>query len=170
MHKLQQRELFLIIVVMSLILILGIFFIMSPIKYTSFVYRNGLIIFIVGIISIILSLFCIYEFCRKLFNKKAMFSINNKGIWDGVNILDYPFINWENVIRIEECNVNNVPHLKVLVNNPEQYINQKKGLKKWVLNFNFKKYQTPILLNKTYLSGSFDEFRKIILDSYNEYK
>jgi len=168
--KKNKLKLSFIVVVMSLILALTIFLIMDPIKYTSFVYRNEIIISIVGMMGIVISLFCIYEFGRKFFSKKAGFIINDKGIWDRVNILDYPFINWENVLHIEECNINNVPHLKILINNPEQYINQKKGLKKWVLNFNLKKYQTPILLNRTYLSISFNEFKKSILSSYNEYK
>ena len=107
---------------------------------------------------------------RKLINKNAIFSLDSKGIRDGVNILDYPFINWSEINKIEECNINNVPHLKILINNPEKYISQKNGLKKWIYNFNYKRYKTPILLNSTFLSCSFDEYKENILNSYNEYK
>lgn len=159
-----------IILIMFLILIIGIIGIINPTKYTSFVFRNSIIIFTIGLMGIIVSTYCIYQFGRKLFDQNARFSINSKGISDKVNILDYPFINWSIIIKIEECKVNNVPNLKVFINDSKQYINQKKGLKKWVLNFNYKKYQTPILLNNTFLSCSFEEYKKIILDSYNEYK
>lgn len=168
-HK-KNLKLSFIILVMVLILIAGIIGVMNPTKYTSFVFRNGMIVFTVALMGIIVSTYCIYQFGRKLFDKNARFLINNKGISDKVNILDYPFINWSDIIKIEECEVNNAPNLKVFINGSEQYINQKKGLKKWVLNFNYRKYQTPILLNNTFLSCSFDEYKKIILDSYNEYK
>ncbi|REC73782.1 hypothetical protein DRF60_19005 [Chryseobacterium elymi] len=168
--KKNSLKLSLIIVVMILILMLGVFLIMNPTKYSSFLFRNGMVIFIAGIINIIISTYCIYQLGSKLFDRNAIFSINSKGISDKINMLDYPNISWKDIIKIEEYNINNVPHLKVFVDNPQQYIKQKKGLKKWVLNFNYKKYHTPILLNSTYLSCSFDDLKKSILDSYKEYQ
>ena len=168
--KKNNTKLFLIVVVMILILILGVIAVINPTKYVSFIYRNGIIIFAVGIISIIISTYFIYQFGCRLFDRNAMFSINSKGISDKINMLDYPNISWKDISKIEEYTINNVPHLKVIVDNPQHYINQKKGFKKWVLNFNYKRYQTPILLNSTYLSCSFDDFKKDILDSYNEYQ
>lgn len=168
--KKNNIKLFLFIVFMVLLLLVGIIAVTNPAKYTSFFYRTGIIVFIVGVIGIISSLFCIYELGLKLFDRNAIFSIDSKGIRDGINILDYPFIYWQDIIRIEECKINNNSYLKVIINNPEHYINQKNGLKKWILNFNYKKYQTPVLLNSTFLFSPFDEFKKIILDSYNEYK
>ncbi|MDQ0066037.1 STM3941 family protein [Chryseobacterium lathyri] len=167
--KKNNTKLTLIVAVMSLILILGTIAVINPTKYTSFIYRNGMIIFAVGIISTIVSTYFLYQFGSKLFDRNAIFSINSKGISDKINMLDYPNISWKDIIKIEEYNINNVPHLKVFVDNPQQYINQKKGFKKWVLNFNYKKYHTPILLNSTYLSCSFNDFKKSILDSYKEY-
>lgn len=167
--KKNNIKLSLIIAVMIVVLIVGVIAIINPTKYISFIYRNGIIIFIIGIISVILSTYCIYQFGRKLFDKNAIFSISNKGISDRVNILDYPFIDWEDIIKIEECYINNVPNLKIFINHPDKYINQKKGSLKWVLNFNNKKYGTPILLNCTFLSCTFQDYKKSILDSYKEY-
>jgi hypothetical protein len=163
-------KLSLMIVFMIVLLIAGIIAIMNPTKYISFIYRNGLIISVVGVISIIISIVFIYLFGRKLINNNSVFSIDSEGISDKVNVLDYPFINWNDIIKIEECNISNVPHLKVLIRNPKQYINQKESFKKWVLNFNYKKYQTPILLNSTFLKCSFFEFKQSIRQSYEEYK
>lgn len=168
--KKNKKKLVLIITIMILILILGIIAVLNPVKYTSFVFHNGLIICVIGIVGVFVSVYCICEFGRKLFDKNAMVFIDNKGIVDKVNIVDYPFINWQDTLKIEECNINNIPHLKIFINNPQQYINQKKGFKKWILNFNYKKYQTPILLNSVYLSCSFDNYKKNILASYKEYK
>ncbi|MGA9213160.1 STM3941 family protein [Kaistella sp.] len=160
----------LFIVFMSLLLLIGIVAIINPTKYTSFFYRNGIIVFMVGVMGIIISSFFIYELGIKLFNRNAIFLINSKGIIDKVNILDYPFICWTDVITIEECKVNNTSYLKVIINNPERYINQKKGLKKWLLNLNYKKYHTPILLNNTFLKCSFIELKQSITEAYEEYK
>lgn len=168
--KKNNLKLSLIIVVMILILMLGVFLIMNPTKYSSFLFRNGMVIFIAGIINIIISTYCIYQLGSKLFNRNAIFSINNEGISDKVNILNYPFINWKDVLKIEECNVNNVPNLKIFINDPEKYISRKKGSLKWVLNFNNRNYGTPILLNSTFLLCSFDHYKKSILDSYDKYK
>lgn len=168
--KKNNIKLCLIVGFMILLLSVSIIALMNPSGYISFIYRNGLIIFIMGIMGVITSLFCIYFFGRKLISKNAVFTINDKGILDGVNILDYPIINWQDIIKIEECNVNNVPHLRILINNPEEYIRQKDGFKRWVLNFNYKKYQTPVLLNSTFLTCSFIELKKSILITYNEYK
>lgn len=168
--KKNNIKLFLIVGFMILLLAVSIIALMNPSDYTSFIYRNGLIIFIIGVLGIIASLFCIYSFGRKLINKNAVFMIDDSGISDGVNILDYPFINWKDIMRIEECSVNNVPHLRVFVNNPEEYIHKKSGLKKWIYNFNYKKYKTPILLNSTFLECSFIELKKNILSTYDEYK
>ncbi|KPE48939.1 STM3941 family protein [Chryseobacterium indologenes] len=168
--KKNKIKFVIIIVIMILILILGIIAVLYPAKYTSFVFHNGLIIFTLGIMGVFVSMYCIFEFAKKLFDKNAMVFIDNKGVIDKVNILDYPFINWKDTLKIEECNINNIPHLKVFINNPQEYINQKKGFKKWILNHNYKKYQTPILLNSIYLSCSFDNYKKNILTSYKEYK
>ncbi len=159
-----------IILVMSLILGLGIIAIANPGKYVSFIYRNSVIIFIISVIGIIVSSYCIYEFGRKLIKKDAALTINNKGINDGVNVLDYPFIYWKNILNIEECTINNIPHLKVFIDNPHQYINQKVGFKKWVLKLNLKKHHTPILLNAIYLACSFENYKKDVLEDFKKYK
>ena len=168
--KKNRIKILLIILFMILIFILGIIFILDPAEYISFVFRNEMIMLLVGIISITFSTYCIYQFGNKLLNRNAMVFIDNSGISDKVNILDYPFISWENVSKIEECKINNVPHLKVFVNNPQYYIDQKNGLKKWMLNVNYQRYQTPILLNSIYLVCSFNDFKRDILNSYIEYK
>lgn len=168
--KKSKIKLLFIILFMILIFILGIIFILNPSEYISFVFRNEMIMLVIGIISIIFSTYCIYQFGSKLLNRNTMVLINSNGISDKVNILDYPFVSWRDVAKIEECKINNVPHLIVFVNNPQYYINQKSGLKRWVLNFNYQRYQTPILLNSTYLVCSFNEFKRDILNSYTEYK
>lgn len=172
MKKIKKNRLKLsaIISAMILIFIIGIIAVLSPAQYISAVYRNNIIIFFVGIVGIIFSTFCIFQFGKKLFDKNAIFSIDSMGISDKVNILDYPLIKWKDILRIEECEVNNVSHLKIFIRSPHKYINQKKGFKRWVLSLNHKKHQTPILLNCTYLSCSYDMFKKSILDLYNEYK
>lgn len=172
MKKIKKNKLKLSVITsaMILILIIGIIAVINPIDYVSFIYRNKIIIFFIGMLGIIFSVFCIFQFGKKLFDKNAIFSIDNKGINDKVNILDYPFIKWKDITRIEEFKVNNVSHLKIFIRNPKQYINQKKGFKKWVLSFNYKQYQTPILLNCTYLSCSFNMFKDNILDLYEEHK
>lgn len=166
----NNLKLIAIILVMLLILGLGIIAIINPGRYVSFIYRNSVIIFIIGIISIILSSCCIYEFGRKLIRKDAVLTINNEGINDGVNILDYPFIYWKNILNIEECSINNIPHLKVFIDNPQQYINQKVGFKKWILKLNLKKHHTPILLNAIYLACSFENYKKNVIEDYKKYK
>ncbi|WP_294276682.1 STM3941 family protein [uncultured Chryseobacterium sp.] len=166
----NNLKLIAIILVMLLILGLGIIAVINPGRYVSFIYRNSVIIFIIGIISIILSSCCIYEFGRKLIRKDAVLTINNEGINDGVNILDYPFIHWKNILNIEECSINNIPHLKVFIDNPQQYINQKVGFKKWILKLNLKKHRTPILLNAIYLACSFENYKKNVIEDYKKYK
>ncbi|SEN11600.1 hypothetical protein SAMN05421856_1195 [Chryseobacterium taichungense] len=94
--KKDNVKLSIITLIMLLILAFGIIAVTNPSKYTSFIYRNGLIIFLVGLISIVISTFLIYLFGRKLFDKNAIFSIDSIGISDKVNILDYPFIKWKN--------------------------------------------------------------------------
>lgn len=155
---------------MILIIAMGIVFIINPMHYTSVLFRSNEIVLIIGLISIIIGLYCIYQFGRKLIDRNAKLYLDDKGICDSVNILDYPFIQWENILKIEECKINNIPHLKIILKNSQQYISQITGFKKWILSLNYKKYRTPILLNSVYLSCSFEEFKKSVFDFYEEYK
>nr|WP_314499846.1 STM3941 family protein [uncultured Chryseobacterium sp.] len=167
--KKNKKKLFLIVAIMTILLIIGIIAVLNPTKYTSFIYRNEMIIFIVGVMSIIISIYLIFKFGIKLFDQSAKFLITDEGIYDGVSILNYPFIKWNDIVGIEECCIKNVQHVKILLKDPHTYINKKSGFTKWVLNYNYNTYQSPIILNCTYLSCSFNDFKNSILDSYTKY-
>lgn len=167
--KKNYIKLILIILVLFVILLLGIAFVLNPNKYLSVVTKNGIIVFIIGLVAILFSMFLIILFLMKLLDRKSIFLINNEGIYDGVSILNYPFIKWQDVIGIEEYDIKNIPHLKISLKNPTIYINKKSGFLKWVLNYNYNTYQSPIVLNSTYLSCSFNDFKKAILESYAKY-
>ncbi|WP_274474582.1 STM3941 family protein [Mangrovimonas aestuarii] len=116
-----------------------------------------------GIIGIIIS--------KKLFENKYGIKINDNGIYDNSTSINSGLIRWENIERIEKSKVVNQNFIRVIVNNPNEFIGRQTSLlKRKNVETNFKKFGSPIQISANGLKIGFNELYELITEEFNKRK
>jgi len=63
---------------------------------------------------------------KEMFNKPYGIKINEKGIYDNSSVINSGLIKWENIDRIEVDKIHNQNLIRIIVNNPNYFINRQK--------------------------------------------
>lgn len=148
-----------LLVLGSLMFVLaGLYFIYDPngFKYSPSTIR------IIGIISIIFFTLCGYLITKKLFSKENALVISNEGILDNTNLNPPLLVKWNDIKSMSMIKIGNQKVVLLQISNPEYYINQASGIKKQIMNTNFKSYGSPICLSGNSLQISTDTLYQII--------
>jgi hypothetical protein len=96
-------------------------FFCSRIKYEFVKWSNFKKKFI-GLLSIGFFRFGAIIILKKLLDNKYGIKISQKGIYDNSSALNAGLIKWENIERIERRKVMNKRFIRVVVNNPEEFV------------------------------------------------
>ncbi|MGN7812805.1 STM3941 family protein [Flavobacterium sp. 22076] len=149
---------------------LGVFMIMSPEKFISFLFRNEKLILIAGIVSFVFFGIAFAFILKKNLTSQIGIVIDENGIIDNSSAVSLGFIDWKDVKAIRKNNVLSTQFLLIDVNNPNEYLNRAKNrIILSLLKSNLNVYGTPISISSTALKCDFDELQKIINDSYKSY-
>lgn len=101
---------------------------------------------------------------KKLFGKEPGIKINEEGIYDNSTTLNSGLIKWENVETIEKSKVANQKFIRIMVNNPNDFINrQKNPLTRKSVETNFKKFGSPIQISTNGLKITYDELYDVLV-------
>jgi len=134
-------------------------------------YGNPILILIVGIIAILFFGYIAFFLIKALPDKKPGLIISTEGIVDNASAVAAGFIQWEDVQEIKVAQVMNQKFLMIMVSNPEEYINRRKGaVARNAMQMNYKSYGSPISISANALAISFDELHQIVLDRFNQSK
>lgn len=151
---------------------LGAWFVTKP-KEISMqgIHANPVLIFTVGVASILFFGLCATFIAKKIIDNRPGLVINGDGIIDNSGGTSVGLILWKDITEIKEITVANQNFITIIVNNPEEYINnQNSFIKRKAMEINFKSYQSPISISANGLKCNFNELYKIIIDTFEANK
>jgi hypothetical protein len=118
---------------------------------------------IIGLLSIGFFGFAGILVTKKLLDNKYGIKISEKGIYDNSSAINAGLIKWDNIERIECRKVMSRKYIKVVVNNPEDYIKKQKNDRiKKMIESNFKIYGSPIHIYTNNLNMRFKDLFELI--------
>lgn len=149
----------------------GIWFIIDPEKFITWIFQNPEIIRIVGMVStLVFGVFAFYIF-KKLLDTKYGLIIDQNGITDNTNATSIGLVKWKDITGIRFLEVVNQKFLMIDVSNPEYYIGLKKsGIGKMAMKVNYNKYGSPISITANSLKADFNEVWKVVEKQYEAKK
>jgi hypothetical protein len=117
---------------------------------------------IIGLLSIGFFGFGVILILKKLLNEKYAVKISQKGIYDNSSAINIGLIKWENIERIE---LMNRKCIRVVVNNPEKYIErQENNRMRKIVESNYKLFGSPIHIYTNTLEIRFKKLVDLIND------
>ena len=120
---------------------------------------------IIGLLSIVFFGLGVILILKKLLDNKYGIKISQNGIYDNSSALSTGLIKWENIERVEPRKVMNRRYIRVVVNNPEEFIERQKNnrLRKIAVS-NYKLFGSPIHIYTNTLEIRFKELFDLIND------
>ncbi|WP_179315341.1 STM3941 family protein [Winogradskyella undariae] len=116
-----------------------------------------------GIMGILIS--------KKLFENKYGIKINDNGIYDNSTAINSGLIKWENIERIEKSKVVNQNFIRIIVNNPNEFIERQTNLlTRKNVETNFKKFGSPIQISANGLKIRFNDLYELITEEFKNRK
>lgn len=151
--------------------IIGIWFVLNPPQGSSNWFKNETVMRILGALAIVFFGGLAISISRKYNDKKPGLQIDQAGITDNSSAVSAGLIPWDDITAVEIAQVMNQQFLLIIVQNPEDYINQiTNPIKKGAVKMNYQSYGTPITITSTALEIDFSELEKVILEQMQNYK
>ncbi len=164
---LSRLKISLLLIGANVFVITGVLFNIYPELFESILFRNKGLIRLAGLASVVFFGICGASITMKLFDKKPGLTINKQGIIDNSSGISAGLILWSDIKKIESFEVANKKFIKIIVSNPEAYIENQQGkIKKIMMRINYKRYDTPIQISANGLMISFDKLYNILLESW----
>ncbi len=160
-----------LLIISTTFVLIGVFFVIDPIRFLTIWVQNPIIISVVGYISILFFGFGIFVFISRLFQTRPGLIITDKGIIydtkDNIN----GFIDWSRITKISTINIYRQRMIMIHVDNPDEFIkSQDKAIKRKLMAFNQNNYGAPIGLTASGFAISFDSLLKLIMDRFSTNK
>lgn len=122
----------------------------------------------IGIASILFfSATCIYG-VKKLFDKTIGLTIDDNGIFDNTNGSSVGLIKWTDITAIKTEQVASTKFLLIYTYNPDYYLGKAKGIKRKLMEGNYKMYGTPLSITSSTLKYNFNDLEKIMYNKLAE--
>lgn len=135
------------------------------------ILNNNILRKAIGFLSIIFFGIMGILISKKLFEDKYGMKINDDGIYDNSTSINSGLIKWENIERIEKSKVVNQNFIRVIVNNPNEFIERQTNLlTRKNVETNFKKFGSPIQISTNGLKIGFNELYELITEEFNKRK
>lgn len=149
----------------------GIWFVTSPPKLNNPALGNPVLMFIVGIASIIFFGASAYFIARKLPGNDPGLTINQKGIFVYSTGMAGQFIPWNDIDSIGVLQMYRQKLITLQVGNPQQYIEkQASTFNRNAMAMNLSMYGTPLIINANDLKISFDVLMKTMQQYHQTYR
>ena len=169
--EISKTKLILALIGSIVFVVVGVIFVVNPTKFTSFLFRNPMLIFLSGIASIVFFGGLLFYLLTKLFDKKPGLVISEKGITDNSSATSVGFVDWEDIQEITVQEVMSNKFIILKTNQPEKYINRATNkLKKHSLNYNYKNFGSPIAVTANSLKISFKTLEDLVRTEFADKK
>jgi hypothetical protein len=107
---------------------------------------------------------------KKLFDKSLGLIISEEGIFENTNALSIGFISWDNITAIKIIQIKSTKILLIFVKNPQLYLDNVSGFKKFLMKSNHSMYGTPLSITSVTIKLKFNELEQIINQRFEEYR
>jgi hypothetical protein len=147
-----------------LFVFMGVSFLGDPEKFqTTYRNYNPFFISIVGVASIIFFGFAAIILFKRLFQKKAGLILDEEGIVYDTKSLINNKIYWKDIDQLSVYALFGQKFVIIKVTNPQEYIEKEtSSVKRNLLAFNFKNYESPFNITASGLQISFDDLFSLL--------
>ncbi|MFV0538983.1 MAG: STM3941 family protein [Dysgonomonas sp.] len=157
----SKRKTILMLLGALLFVVGGIWFIISPSLFAS--KFNPFIIQALGVVTILFSGGCGIVFVKTLTTKNIGLTIDSTGILCDFGKASVGLVPWEDIVDIEEFYVSGQGIIKIIVDNPQKYIDrQKSAFLRRIAEMNYKLYDTPVQISASILKYDFAELYNLL--------
>ncbi len=169
--KLSKKKIYKSIVVLIIFLLICLLFVFYPDTFTSIIFRNKYLIFLIGISGIIFSILYLYPIINKLFKLNIGLEINENGIINNTEYLNLGLIKWSDVSNIRIKEFGKGRYLLLDLKNEEDYLNRlNSNVFKFYAKFNKVQYGTIVHITHSTLECTFEELEQFIIEGYDSSK
>lgn len=149
----------------------GYFFVKDPASFVAkdVPHTSPMFILVVGIASIIFSLFGLFFAARQFFNNSGGLKIDHEGI----TIFDSSgnFIAWKDILKFEIHETSHAKMIAVWLATAEKYIGeQKDGLEQKIMQHNYQNSGAAININAGNLKCSIAELSELLTKKLTQYQ
>ncbi|MFM7429801.1 MAG: STM3941 family protein [Flammeovirgaceae bacterium] len=115
-----------------------------------------------GYVGLIFFGLCGLYIFYKLFDTKPGLIIDNNGILDNSSAASGHIIKWERIVGLRVGQVKSTKFILIDLVDPEQFMNEMKGIKKTLMWGTYKMYGTLTSISSSTLNCDFDELYNLI--------
>ena len=169
--ELSKIKLVLLALACIAFVVFGGLFAYSPEVFVSSLFRNPLVLRIVGIVAVLVFGVALVSISKKIFSSKIGLRIDNDGIFDNATQASIGMIKWDDITSIETIRVNGNNVLLLKVNTPDKYIDKAKNrIARSTMKNCLKMYGTPIALTATALKIKFSALEELVQKEFAKRK
>ncbi|PZP48296.1 MAG: hypothetical protein DI598_10150 [Pseudopedobacter saltans] len=151
--------------------VIGLWFIVKPPYISNPLLGNPIVLFIIGLASVIFFGIIAIINIRKFFDKRAGLIIDKDGIWDNSSGVSAGLVAWSDIRQIKVTQIMSQRFIILIVDNPQTYIERVKNpLKRKTMDFNYKSYGSPISISANSLNTNFDKLYNLLMEKKRESK
>lgn len=129
-------------------------------------FNNPILIYGVGVASIVFFGLCGLIGIKKLFDKSPGLILSAEGILDNSSGVSAGMIPWSEVVSIGEYQVQKQKFISIQVVDPNKYANNGNALKRMANRANIKMCGTPVNISANSLKISYSELLETITEYY----
>lgn len=130
-------------------------------------FNNPMLVYGIGLVSIVFFGACGAFGIKKLFDKKAGLVFNSSGVIDNSSGVSAGLIPWSEIVGAEIFEIHKQKTLIIKVRNPQQYIERGGRLKQALNKANYKMCGSPIAITSNALKINFSELLSLF-HQYNQ--
>ncbi|GAB6009420.1 STM3941 family protein [Dysgonomonas reticulitermitis] len=124
---------------------------------------NPVFIQILGVVSVLFFGVCGVACAKTLITKRIGLTIDSSGILCNSGGAAVGFVPWEDIIDIEDYYISGQGIIKIIVDNPQKYIDrQKSAFSRRIAEMNYKLYDTPVQISANILKCDFAELYNLL--------
>lgn len=151
--------------------LLGLWFVVHPPAIRNSLFGNPVLIFIIGMASIVFFGMIGFYIFKKFFDNSPGIIISDEGVFDNASGVCVGFIPWTDILEIGETIVANKKFINIIVKNPQEYIDREKNaFKRKLKQMNYKSYGTVIGIQSSGLKCTYPELKTLIENRFEEFK
>ena len=168
---LSKTKILLLLIAAIGFVVLGVVFVLNPEGFESSIFRNPVVIRMVGIASTIFFGLCSLFIIKKFFDKKVGLTIDQDGITDNTNGTSVGLVEWADILAIETLEIATTKMLILQTDKPEKYMGRaKNGIIKRAMKANLKMYGSPLSIVSTSLKIKFKDLEKLVREEFEKQK
>ncbi|MCS3797534.1 STM3941 family protein [Niastella sp. OAS944] len=149
----------------------GAWMIIANPQVSNPIFNNAFVKALAAYGSLIMGVFGIYFFSKKLFDKKPGLIINEQGIYDNSSAFRFGLVPWSDILQVYERTVQKQHFVTIGLVDPEKYISRETNIfKKKLLQVNLKSYGSPIHISTNGLKTNHKDLLNLINSCFEKYK